>query len=499
MNKGKELKTSRAKQSKPNRCRGNIDGVSVYCNYDALIKTSELKPNPRNPNTHPEEQIRLLASIIKKQGWRAPITVSKNSGYIVRGHGKLAAAVLLGLSKVPVEFQVYKSALEEQADLIADNRIAELSTIDNETLIELLYEMQQHEFDMSLTGFESEELSDMLQGEGNVAEEPVPAPPKKAITKRGDLYQLGNHKLLCGDSTSPEDVSLLMRGEKAQLLFTDPPYGVAYESETLGNIKNDNHKGNDLLNKLLIPALNLATKHTKDNAAFFIWHATSTKQDFDFAVKAAGLEEKQVIIWIKPSFVLGRADYHWKHEPCIYAQKCGKRALYTGERDQSTVWEISVNASAKGSKGIMSIANGLKISHNAGKELYIRSEGPKNARVRRIRLDSGQSIHLTHDDSNTDTWSVTPDDKNSYIHPTQKPVELALRALKNHTRKGDIVLDMFGGSGSTLIASEARGRKARLMELDERFCDAIVSRYRNYCERNGLKAVVKLNGKAVKS
>jgi DNA modification methylase len=247
-----------------------------------------------------------------------------------------------------------------------------------------------------------------------------------------------------------------------------------------------------LINKLLLPVFKQAVIHSKDDAAFFIWHASMTKPDFDWAIKAAGLEEKQVIIWIKPSFVLGRADYHWKHEPCIYAQKCGKRARYIGNRDQATVWEIQAGGKEKGE---FAIANGLRISQESGLEIYVKKEPPKNVKSRMVRLKQGERVTLTYDDSNTDTWSVNVDSKSTYIHPTQKPLELAARAMKNHTYPGDIVLDLFGGSGSTLIAAEKSERQAYTVEIDERFCDATVKRYAEYCRDSKRACSIRLNGK----
>ena len=390
MAKKKTNKKNKQRKPKPEKkkARAHAGAFPVYCQHDAIMDIEKLVPNPKNPNTHDSKQIELLARIIRGQGWRAPVTVSQRSGFIVRGHGRLQAARLLNTTHVPVEYQAYASEAEEHADMIADNKIAELANINKKQLKQLVGEIKDASFDITLLGMDSQELL-KLTTTANTTHSPEPEKPKKAITKRGDLWELGKNRLLCGDSTKPEDVKKLMGGRRAHLLFTDPPYGVDYGENTKAvnknqgkkkkpsKIKNDDLKDNTLINKLLLPAFKQAVLFTKDTAAFFIWHATATKADFDWAIKAAGLEEKQVIIWPKDTFALGRADYHWKHEPCIYAQKSGHKARYVGNRDQSTVWEIQVGGK---NKGEFAIANGIRLSQESGQELYIKKGPPKNVK-----------------------------------------------------------------------------------------------------------------------
>lgn len=491
--KGEGLQAAIAKKKK---ARAMASGYPVYCKYDALVDPEKLVPNPNNPNKHPERQIELLSRIIRGQGWRAAITVSNRSGYIVRGHGRLQAAKILNVTQVPVEYQDYANEAEEHADMIADNKLAELAEIDKKMLKVLVADIKAADFDVSLTGIDSEELMKLLADNEGVPS-PVPETPKKAISKKGDVWELGKHRLMCGDSTNPEDVKKLMDGKKAVMLFTDPPYGVNYESKKTGKIKNDNLKTNNLktnnlINELLLPALKLGFQSTKDDAPFFVWYANSTRDEYAFAIKAAGLEEKQQILWDKPTFALGRSDYHYKHEPCFYCQKIGHKARYFGDRAQSTVWQIQAGGQ---DKGTFAIANGIRISRESGNEIYIKKEPPKSVKSRIVRLKEGEKLSLSYDDSNADVWHVSMDNKLTYIHPTQKPAELAMIAIGNHTKCGEIILDLFSGSGSTIMAAEKTERIGYAMELDERFVDAAVQRYADYCAATKQKPSIKRNGK----
>ena len=203
--------------------------IPIFCAHDELVAIERVIGNPRNPNTHPVSQIELLAKIISAQGWRAPITVSTRSGFVVRGHGRLAAARLLGAESVPVDFQDYVSEAAEYADLIADNRIAELATPDLPALADLLLELDTGDFDMDLTGFDASELERLMvgvAGELPVVEDDVPDLPIEPVTNRGDLWLLGNHRLLCGDATNVGDVERLMDGTRADMVFTDTPWNV---------------------------------------------------------------------------------------------------------------------------------------------------------------------------------------------------------------------------------------------------------------------------------
>ena len=270
--------------------------INVHCAYDEMADITTLVPNPRNPTTHPKKQIELLAKIIKKQGWRAPITVSNRSGFVVRGHGRLLAAQLLGVSQVPVDRQDYATEAEEWADLIADNRIAELAEIDDDMLASLLAEINVGDFDTDLTGF-SEKQIDNLLADFNMAEvkednfDPAAAAAdiKELITKLGDIWQLGRHRLMCGDATVIGDVEKLMDGSLADMIFTDPPYNVAYEGGTADKltIQNDNMSA-ERFNQFLRDAFASMFAVTKSGGAIYVCHADSEGSNFRGALRDAG-------------------------------------------------------------------------------------------------------------------------------------------------------------------------------------------------------------------
>lgn len=316
-----------------------IDNVPVYCAFDEIADINSLKPNPRNPNTHPDSQLRLLAEVIKKTGWRATITVSKLSGLIVKGHGRLYAAQIAGFKKVPVEYQNFESEDEELSALLADNKLAELANIDTAKLTEIFKEFEFE--DLSLTGYSQDEFSallDNLADDALVDVEAVPEVPEEPFTKSGDVWVLGNHKLICGDSTSPDTYKNLLGSEVVNLVLTDPPYNVNYEGGTPDKltIQNDN-LDNDAFLKFLTDAFKCMDTYLKAGASFYVWHSDSERYNFQGAIQAVGWEVKQCLIWNKNTFVLGRQDYQWKHEPCLYGWKGGAGHYFTDDRTQTTV------------------------------------------------------------------------------------------------------------------------------------------------------------------
>ena len=401
------------------KCRGYAGDVPVYCAHDKIVPVVEVKPNPKNPNNHPEEQIELLAKIIKTQGWRAPVTVSTLSGLVVRGHGRLMAAKHLGLEFVPVDFQHYKSNDAELADLLADNKIAELAEIDSKMLAEVFKDIDTEEIDIDITGYTEDEYNELVSAlmdatapePGELDEDDVVEPPKQPLSRYGDVWVLGKHRLMCGDSTSTEDVGKLMDGIKADMLLTDPPYNVAYEGKTADalTIQNDSME-DSAFRQFLRDAYTAADAHMKPGAVFYIWHADSEGYNFRGACRDIGWQVRQCLIWAKNTMVLGRQDYHWQHEPCLYGWKDGAAHLWAGDRTQSTILNFD-----------------------------------KPAR-------NGE-------------------------HPTMKPVDLFAYQVQNNTNAGNAVLDLFGGSGTTMIACEQLGRCGYLMELDPRYVDVIVKRY----------------------
>ena len=392
------------------QARHLIDDVAVFCVYDEIIEIEKLKGNPKNPNSHSKEQIELLAEVIKKTGWRAPITVSNLSGLIVKGHGRLEAAKLAGFKKAPVEYQNFKDEEEEMAALLADNKIAELAEIDDEKLREIFNEFDFD--DLSLTGYsqdEFEEFKDIFE-EVELMGDPDEVPEEiETKCKPGDIWQLGEHRLMCGDSTIISDVEKLMNGAKASMLITDPPYNVDYEGGTGLKIQNDNME-DAKFRQFLYDAFTNANIVLKEGGVFYIWHADSEGYNFRGACNDVGWKVRQCLIWNKNTIVLGRQDYHWKHEPCLYGWKDGASHLWASDRKQSTVIDFD------------------KPTRNGE-------------------------------------------------HPTMKPVGLFDYQIRNNTKSGDLVLDLFGGSGTTLIACEQNKRVAYLMELDPYYCDVIITRW----------------------
>ena len=465
------------KEMKP---RAFIGEVPVYCAYDEIVDTEKVVPNPKNPNQHGKEQIKLLSEIIKAQGWRNAITISKRSGFITKGHGRLQAAIHIDAKQVPVEYQEYESEAAEYADMIADNRIAELSDNNTIMLADLLAEIDTGEFDLALTGYTEEDMDDILSAiagdddaepndQDNEVEQALPP-----MSKLGDLWLLGNHRLICGDATDEATIERLMDGEKAAMVHTDPPYGVSYKTQSgnFGMIKNDDKTHDELFKSLLLPAFNLYRKYTIEKGAFYIWHASSTRRDFEDALTAAGLMENQYIIWVKNGIALGHADYQWAHEPCFYASREGISPNFYGDRAQHTVWRATTR---KDGTMMTVLGNGIVLTDGTGGKLCITDKPPKGKKMRYVRMDEGKPIDLYQEDRMQTVWEVARE--TGTLHPTQKPVELPMRAIENSSQPGEIVLDFFGGSGSTLLGAELTGRRCYSTELDPVYCDVIVSRY----------------------
>ncbi|MGM1091333.1 DNA modification methylase [Streptococcus dysgalactiae] len=382
-------------------------------------KLSEITPYKNNPRNN-DEAVGPVAESIKEFGFKVPIVIDKN-GEIVNGHTRYKAAKKLGLETVPVIVADDLSDEQIKAFRLADNKVGEIAVWDLDLLNEELNDIL--DLDMSAFGFDVlDNLDDLIEDEKDLDDftENVPDEPK---SKLGDIYQLGSHKLMCGDSTSAADVKKLMNGELADLLLTDPPYNVSYEGKTKDSltIKNDS-MDNDSFRQFLVNAFSSANEVMKPGAVFYIWHADSEGYNFRGACFDIGWTVRQCLIWNKNSMVLGRQDYHWKHEPCLYGWKDGAGHLWASDRKQTTV---------------------------------IDYEKPQR----------------------------------NGVHPTMKPVGLFDYQIKNNTKGSDIVLDLFGGSGTTLIACESNGRHARLMEYDPKYVDVIINRWE---ELTGDKAI-KLN------
>lgn len=377
------------------------------------IELKKIKQYEKNPRKN-DEAVGPVAESIKEFGFKCPIILDKNN-VIIAGHTRYKAAKQLKLKEVPCI--VADDLTEEQirAFRLADNKVGEIAEWDFDLLN---MELESISFDMSSFGFNilNEEEKEIEEDEYEVE---LPTEPK---AKYGDIYQLGKHKLMCGDSTKIEDVEKLMNGVKVDLLITDPPYNVNYEGGTGLKIKNDN-MDNDTFRKFLRDAFSTADSVMKEGAVFYIWHADSEGYNFRGACFDNNWKVRQCLIWNKNSMVMGRQDYHWKHEPCLYGWKDGASHLWASDRKQTTILDFD--------------------------------KPTKNAE-----------------------------------HPTMKPIKLFDYQIKNNTKKEDIVLDLFGGSGTTLIACEQNGRISYNMELDPKYVDVIIDRWETL---TGEKAIL-LNG-----
>lgn len=377
---------------------------------------ADLIPYLRNSRTHSDAQVAQIAASIKEFGWTNPILIDGENG-IIAGHGRLLAARKLGQDKVPVIELAHMTEAQKRAYVIADNQLAMNAGWDTSMLTLELGDLKAEGFDLELLGFDAAELEKLMQPEqveGLTDEDAVPDVPDEPKTKLGDIYQLGNHRLMCGDSTNISDLETLCSGQLVDMWLTDPPYNVAYEGKTKDalKIKNDS-MDNDAFRQFLRDAYVAADVVMKPGAVFYIWHADSEGYNFRGAAKDAGWTVRQCLIWKKSVMVMGRQDYHWRHEPCLYGWKDGAGHLWAADRKQTTILEFD------------------KPSRNGE-------------------------------------------------HPTMKPVELFAYQMLNNTKGGDIVLDSFGGSGTTMIAAEKHGRHARLMELDPKYCDVIVKRWEDF-------------------
>jgi DNA modification methylase len=399
--------------------QSGVQAVPVMAGKLEMWAVDRLVPYERNARTHSPEQVAQIAASIQEFGFTNPILVAADAG-ILAGHGRLAAAKDMGLAEVPVIVLDHLSAEQRRAYVLADNKLALNAGWDEELLATELQELQLAEFDLSLLGWSDEELADLLPGveqldpEGMGDGDAVPEPPAEPITKPGDIWLLGKHRVMCGDSTMLSDVERLMDGAKADLLLTDPPYNVAYEGKTAEalSIQNDS-MNDDEFRQFLRDAYSTADTVMKAGAVFYIWHADSEGYNFHGAARDVGWQVRQCLVWNKNSLVMGRQDYHWKHEPCLYGWKEGAGHYWGSDRSQTTVLDFN------------------RPSRNGE-------------------------------------------------HPTMKPVELFQYQLENSTKRGDLVLDLFGGSGTTAIAAEQTSRQARLMELDPRYCDVIVKRWQEF-------------------
>lgn len=399
------------------------------------IKLSDIKPYEGNAKLHPEEQIAQIKESIREFGNNDPIAVDENN-IIIEGHGRYIALKELGYEEA--ECIILRGMTEDQKNAyrLVHNKLTMNSGFDIEILEKELenISIDMGKYDFDLSGFEPEAEQDDFDVDGELDEIEEPT------TKRGDLYKLGNHYLLCGDSTSKEDVERLMQGKKADLLLTDPPYNVAVSNSDGLTIENDNLSKAEF-KKFIDSAMKRANESLKEGGAFYVFYGDIEDVAFRTACFENELTIHQCLIWVKNHFTLGRQDYQWRHEPCLYGWKDGAGHYFVDDRTQDTVIEDKLNI------------NGM--SKDELKEL-----------VKQL-LDDRNSTTILREDKPT----IDED------HPTMKPIKLLARLIKNSARKEEIVLDLFGGSGSTLIACEQLNRVCYMMEYDPKYCDVIVKRW----------------------
>ena len=371
------------------------------------LKLDELKPYENNPRNN-ESAVQYVANSIREFGFKVPIVIDKDK-VIVAGHTRFKAAKQLGLEEAPCIIADDLSPEQIKAFRLADNKTAEMALWDDDLLKSEL-EGLLDDFDMSDFGFFDEELDEAQEPEVE-DDDYDPEPPEEPKSKRGDIYKLGRHRLMCGDSTSVTDVEALVDGRQIDLLITDPPYNVDYTGKTKDALKIENDQMEDeSFRQFLRDAFLTADTVMKPGATFYIWHADSEGYNFRGACHDIQWKVRQCLIWAKNVMVMGRQDYQWKHEPCLYGWKEGAAHHWYSDRTQTTLLEFDRPTRSK-------------------------------------------------------------------EHPTMKPVPLFDYQIKNSSKKGDAVLDLFGGSGTTIICCEQNGRDAFLMEIDPKYTDVIVDRY----------------------
>lgn len=465
---------------------------AIHCLHDAIVPLSDLKEHPRNPNRHTQKQSDLLAKIIAATGWRNCIIVSRRSGYIVAGHGRLYAARTMKLDSAPVQYQEFANEEEELSHLLADNRLAEFSQRDDAALASILSELKE-DGGLQLTGYDDAHMDKLLAklSAGSSKDESADAvvdPNALLAVKWGtaseQVWNLGSHRLVIGDSEAASTWELLMPGEQGHLVFCDPPYGVDYEDSKGRSIEGDKMKRDDLAG-FLTKVLSLACKATIPDCAFYVWHASSTRDDFTYAIKSVGLVERQYLTWVKEGFVLGHEDFHWQTEHAFYLCRLGERPRWFGDRAQSTLWRLTGHPPGT---GVLVSKEGLLITDGKGQHLLVKEAAPPKSagKIRHFRVPDGETLTLLPQDPTT-AWRVSRDPTAEYVHPNQKPTGLAAIALKNSSQPGDIVIDMFAGSGSTLIACEQHGRRARCVEKDPNYAAAIIERWSVFTKKEPKK------------
>lgn len=417
-----------------------------------LWKTERLVPLERNPRTHSEAQVAEIAASMREFGFLWPIMVNGRTREIVAGNGRYMAAVRLGLPAVPVVEERHLTPVQRRAFIIADNKIALNAGWSDELLAEELPALRDLGFDLGITGFSEEELAELMASVGPEApaeEPPVPLPPAEPVSRAGDLWILGEHRVLCGDATRLADLQRVLEGRLADAVWTDPPYNVDYEGSA-GTIQNDALSDEEFA-RFLREAFASLIQSMRPGAPIYMAHSDTGGFTFRRCFIEAGFKLSSCLIWRKNALVLGRGDYHWRHEPILYGWKPGASHTWFGGRDKTTIHEFAAPAFQQVGEQEWQIVLGETTLIVRGQDLTIEP----------VR---GTVFYEDKPTANAE-------------HPTMKPVALIQRMLANSAKRGALVLDPFGGSGSTLMACQHLGLRARLLELDPRFVDVIVWRW----------------------
>ena len=396
-----------------------------------LVDIDKLIPYVNNARTHSKEQINKLRASIREFGFINPVIIDRDYN-VIAGHGRIMASKDEGIDKVPCVFVDYLTDAQKKAYILADNRMALDADWDEELLKVEIESLQGADFDLNLTGFDEAELMDIF-GDDNQSRakdddfDLTAALEKASFVEKGDVWTVGRHRLMCGDATSSEDVSTLMGNTQANLILTDPPYGVSFKSSSGLTIQNDSMKNEEFYN-FLLASFKCMAEHLENGGSAFVFHADTEGLNFRKAFIDAGFHLAGCCIWVKDSLVLGRSDYQWQHEPVLYGfMQNGKHKWYS-DRKQTTIWNFD------------------KPKRNAN-------------------------------------------------HPTSKPLDLLSYPIGNSTQENGVVIDTFGGSGSTMMACEQMNRICYMMELDEKYASVILRRYVEntnnaegvFVERNGRK------------
>lgn len=415
-------------------------------------RVEELQLNTKNPRKN-EHAVDTVAKSIEKYGFKAPLIIDKKN-IVYCGNTRLKAARKLGLEEVPciVVRDLTEKEIREYA--LLDNKTNEIADWDLEMLAEELKELSLEEFalDWEIPELESEKeiVEDNCDIEEKLEEEP--------ICKRGEVWKLGNHRLMCGDSTKKEDMQKLMKGEQADLIVTDPPYNVAVKNAQGMTIANDNLESAEF-KAFLVKAFANMEEQIKAGGAFYVWYASKEQIHFEEALKEAGLQIREQLIWKKNHFILGRQDYHWQHEPCMYGWKEGAKHYFIEDRTQSTVL----------------VEDKLDFTKLKKEEMLELLQEIYNKKINTTVLEEDKPLI-------------------NELHPTMKPVRLLARLIENSSREEERVLDPFVGSGSSIIACEQLNRKCYAMELDEQYASVTIKRWEEF---TGRKAVKENDGKTI--